>query len=59
MLDWLDGKKTYIGAAVVGVSSGLAAAGVISADTASWLNLVGASVITIGVRAFLGKFIRR
>lgn len=57
--DWLDGKKTIIGAAIVGLSAFLQQLGTIDPHTAADLTQFGVAVSTIGLGFKLQKLLEK
>ena len=55
IIDFLDGKKTVIGAAVIFLAGGLKAIGKITEDQFQSLLAVGAAIAAIGLRMALKK----
>lgn len=52
---FLDGKKTYIGSAVIFVAGGLKALGKIDDSTFSWLVAIGGAISVYGIRSAIRK----
>lgn len=55
IIDFLDGKKTFIGSAIVFVAGGLKALGKIDDKTFEWLVAVGGSIAVYGLRVAIKK----
>ena len=53
--EWLNGKKTYIGAAVVFIAGGSKALGWIDDETFTWVAAIGGAISVFGLRAALKK----
>lgn len=55
MIEWLDGKKTYIGGFIVFMAGGLLAIKVIDQQTFEWLATIGGAITAVGIRSALKK----
>lgn len=55
MLDWLDGRKTFIGAAILFVAGGLLALKAIDQKTFEIIAVVAASISVAGLRSAIKK----
>ena len=55
ILEFLDGKKSYIGAAIVFIAGGLWALKIIDDKTFQVLVTIGGSVSVVGIRSALKK----
>ena len=55
MLDWLDGRKTFIGAAILFVAGGLLALKVIDQKTFEIIAVIAASISVVGLRMAIKK----
>ena len=55
LLEFLNGKKTYIGAAIVFVAGGLLATKTIDQNTFEILVSIGGSIAAFGIRLALKK----
>ena len=55
MLDWLDGRKTFIGAAILFVAGGLLALKAIDQKTFEIIAVIAASISVVGLRMAIKK----
>jgi uncharacterized membrane protein YfcA len=55
IVDWLDGKKTFIGAAIIFIAGGLRALQKIDEETFNWIVAIGGSISVYGLRMALRK----
>ncbi len=55
VIEFFDGKKTFIGSAIVFVAGGLKALGKIDEQTFQWLVAVGGAISVYGLRQAIRK----
>ncbi|GIW70241.1 MAG: hypothetical protein KatS3mg101_0988 [Patescibacteria group bacterium] len=53
--EFLDGKKTFIGSAVIFIAGGLKALGKIDENTFNWLVALGGAISVYGIRDAIKK----
>ena len=53
--DWLDGKKSFIGAAIIFIGGGLKAINAIDDEVFKAIEAIGLSVTAVGLRHAIGK----
>ena len=58
MLNWLNGKKTYIGGAIIFVAGGLKALNFVDEQTFGILITLGSAITVVGLRSAIGKLLK-
>ena len=56
--DWFDGKKSYIGGAIIFIGGGLRAIKAIDDEAFKIIEAIGLSVTAVGLRHALGKVLK-
>lgn len=55
IVEFLDGKKTFIGSAIIFIAGGFKALGKINDDTFQWLVAIGGAISMYGLRQAVRK----